>query len=106
MNANKKGQKSVFGFVLLTLGFVFMIGSFALIEPIKEALDTARDNTSLNCPGTLTFNQTDYEDDSALEKLTRRPTCFVTGLTLVYFIGAFIVGVFVWLVANWRRIAR
>lgn len=103
---NKRGQKSALGFALLTIAFVFIIASFALIEPFKEFSDTARDTTSLNCPGTLNFNQTDYDDDNDLEKLTRRPTCFVTGIGMVYFIGTFITAVLGWLFLNWRAISR
>lgn len=103
---NKKAQKSgVFGFALLAVGLIFILTSFALIDPFKEFLDTARDTSSLNCPGTTNFNQTDYDDDNSLEKLTRRPTCFVTGMLMVYFIGAFLISVMVWIVANWRRLS-
>lgn len=103
---NKRGQKAVFGFALVALVFIFYFGAAALIEPLKESLNSARDNDSLNCPGTSTFNQTDYDDDNSLEKLTKRPTCFVTGITMVYFIGAFLLSVLVWLVANWRRVTK
>ena len=103
---NKKGQKAVFGFALLVLLFVFIITSFTIIDPFKETLDEVRGTSSLNCPGTPTFNQTDYDDDSSTEKLTRRPTCFVTGISMVYFIGSFIIAACVWLVANWRKVAK
>lgn len=98
--------KGVFGFALLMLVFLFIITVFVTIEPLKEALDDVRDTTSLNCPGTSSFNQTDYDDDTRVEKLTRRPVCFVTGFSMVYFIGSFIIAVFVWLVTNWRRVTR
>ena len=98
--------KAVFGFGLLTVLFVLIIAVFATIPAFKETLDDVRDTTSLNCPGTSGFNQTDYDDDTKVEKLTRRPVCFVTGFSMVYFIGSFIIAVFVWLVANWRRVAR
>lgn len=103
---NKKGQKAVFGFALVALVFIFYFGNVALIEPLKESLDDVRDTTALNCPGTLTFNQSDYDDDTTLERLTRRPTCFVTGITMVYFIGTFLLSLVVWLVIQWRRVAR
>ncbi|KKN69580.1 hypothetical protein LCGC14_0438830 [marine sediment metagenome] len=102
---NKRGQKAVFGFSLLIVLFLLIIAAFATIEPFKETLDDVRDTTSLNCPGTLTFNQTDYDDDNSLEKLTRRPTCFVTGISMVYFIGAFVIASIMWLTTNWRKIA-
>ncbi len=103
---NKKGQKGVFGFALLVLAFVFIIGAFATIDPLKETLDDARDTTSLNCRGTTGFNQTAFDDDedNNINKLTRRTTCFVTGLTLVYFIGAFLIATLIWVVAKWRSI--
>ena len=101
---NKKAQKSVFGFALVLLVFLFLITAFVTITPMKEFLDSARNSTSLNCPGTQSFNQTDWDDDSKIEKLTRRPTCFATGFTLVYFIGAFIIATFVWLTVNWRKL--
>lgn len=103
---NKRGQKSVFGFALVMIVLMFMITAFATIDPFKEFLDTARNTPSLNCPGTTDFNITDYQDDSDLEKLTRRPTCFVTGISMVYFIGSFVISSFVWLMTNWRKISR
>ncbi len=102
---NKRGQSAVFGFALITIFFVLMIAAFATIEPFKETLDDVRDTTSLNCPGTSSFNQTDYDDDTDVERLTRRPTCFVTGIGMVYFIGSFIIAAFVWLVNNWRKVS-
>ncbi len=98
--------KAVFGFALLTVLFVLIIAAVATIEPFKETLDDVRDTTSLNCPGTTNFNQTDYDDDNTNERLTRRPVCFVTGISMVYFIGSFIIAAFVWLVVNWRRVTR
>lgn len=103
---NKRGQRAVFGFAFVAVAFIFMIAAFTTIDPFKQSLDDARDTTSLNCPGTLSFNETDYEDDNSLERLTRRPTCFVTGISLVYFIGSFVIGVFIWLIRNWRAVAR
>ena len=104
---NKKAQKSgLFGFALLTVALLFILALFALIGPFKEFLDTARDNDSLNCPGTTGFNQTDYDDDVTLEKLTRRPTCFVTGISMVYFIGAFLIATVVWTIDNWRKLSK
>ncbi len=98
---NKRGQKTLIGFALLTVFFVLIIAAFATIEPFKEFLDDARDSTELNCKGTLGFNQTDFDDDNALEKLTRRPTCFVTGISMVWFIGSFLIAALVWLFRNW-----
>jgi len=101
---DKKAQKSVFGFALVILFFIFIIGAFATIEPMKEFLDDARDSTALNCKGTTNFNQTAFDEDTNFQRLVRRPTCFVTGLTLVYFIGAFLIAAIVWLVRSWGKL--
>ncbi len=103
---NKKAQRGVFGFAILMLLFIFVITLFATIGPFKEFLDTARDTTSLNCVGTTNFNQSDFDDDTTLEKLTRRPTCFVTGMSMVYFVGSFLLAAVVWMVDNWRRVSK
>ena len=103
---NKRAQKSIFGFVFILVGMIFILVLFALIDPFKEFLDTARDNDSLNCPGTTGFNETDYQDDNTLERLTRRPTCFVTGLSMVYFLGSFLIATVVWVVAQWRKVSQ
>lgn len=103
---NVKGQKGIFGFALLTVLFVFVIVAFVTIEPFKENLTDARDTTSLNCRGMPNFNETAYSDDEGnkIAKLTRRPTCFITGISMVWFIGAFIIAAFSWLIRNWRKI--
>ncbi len=103
---NNKGQ--MVGFALLTAVFVFILIAFVTIEPLKENLDTARDSTSLNCRGTINFNQTafDEDEDNTIAKLTRRPTCFVTGLTMVWFIGSYLVFVVMWLAKNWTKKRR
>jgi uncharacterized membrane-anchored protein len=104
---NTKGQKGIYGFALLMVLFVLVIVSFTTIEPMKENLDDSRGTSSLNCKGTIGFNQTAYDldNDNKIAKLTKRPTCFVTGLSMVWFIGAFIIGAFGWLIKNWRKIA-
>ncbi len=103
---NKKGQ--IVGAALLLAVFVFSLVLFSTIDPLKENLDTARDNTELNCRGTPGFNETAFDNDetSKLNKLTRRPTCFVTGLTMVYFIFSFLITMIVWLARNWTRKRR
>lgn len=106
MAMNKKAQRTAFGFGLLVVFFILAITSFALIDPFKEFLDTARNSDSLNCKGTVDFNQTAFQEDNTLEKLTRRPTCFVTGLSMIYFIGAFLIGAVVWLGKNWRKVSK
>ena len=64
-----------------------------------------RNSTALNCPGTPGHDAVDYANDTDFEKLVRRPTCFVTGISMVWFVGAFIIAVIVWLVKNWRRVS-
>ncbi|KKN08449.1 hypothetical protein LCGC14_1056530 [marine sediment metagenome] len=100
---NSKGQ--MVGFALLTAVFVFILVAFVTIEPLKETLDTARDSTALNCKGTTNFNQTAFDDDegNTINKLTRRPTCFVTGLSMVWFIFVYVIAVIMWLGNNWRK---
>ncbi len=101
---NKKARGGMVGFALLTAFLIFFLAALATIEPFKETLDEIRDADNLNCPGVPTFNQTDYDNDSALEKLNVRPVCLVTGLSMVWFIGVFIIAAFMWLVRNWRGV--
>lgn len=93
------------GMGLLMVFFILAITSFALIEPFKESLDNNRGGTTLNCPGTSTFNQTAYDLDTNENRrfLTRRPTCFITGISMIWFISAFIIAAIVWLAATWRK---
>ncbi|KKN65810.1 hypothetical protein LCGC14_0477460 [marine sediment metagenome] len=103
---NKRGQ--MVGFALLTAVFVFILIAFVTIEPLKENLDNARDSTALNCRGTVNFNQTAFDNDegNTIAKLTRRPTCFVSGLTMVWFIGTYLIFVVMWLAKNWTKKRR
>ncbi len=102
---NNKGQRSaVLGFVLIVVVLLYMVSVFGLIDALKDTLNDARDTTSLNCLGTSNFNQTAYDEDNTLQKLTRRPTCFVTGMGLVWFVGAFLIAVVIWAVTNWRKL--
>ncbi len=102
---NIKAQRGTLGFAFLLVAFFLMLALFATIEPFKESLDTIRDGDSLNCPGTLTFNQSDYDDDTEFERLVRRPTCFATGISMVYFIVSFLAALAVWVISQWRRIS-
>ena len=79
---NKKGQ--AIGFGLITVFAILIIALFSTIEPFKETFDNARGNAFLNCPGTPAFNQADYDDDDADDKLMKRTTCFVTGIGMVW----------------------
>ena len=98
---NKKGVGfAVRGFALITVFMVFFLTLMATIDPFKEVLDEARGNSSLNCPGTPNFNQTDFDDDSSFDKLNKRTTCFVTGIGMVWFIGAFLIASVTWLFRN------
>lgn len=100
----KKGQSSfLVGIALLLVFFLILVTLSALINPFKETLDNNRGTSSLNCPNTPNFNQTDYSDDSQFEKLVKRPTCFVTGISMVYYIGAIIIASVVWVYRNWVR---
>ncbi len=104
---NKRGQQFVIGFSLLMVVFVLWLVAFALIPLLTESLDEIRGGTtSLNCPGTPDFNQTIFEADSQFNKTAKRPTCFVTGISMVWFIGAFLVAVIAWLVRNWRSAGK
>ncbi len=98
---NKKGVFGV-GFAFLLVFAIFAITLFATIPVFKETLDEVRAAEFLNCPGVVDFNSTDYEDDSDLEKLTRRPTCFITGISMVWFVGVGLFAGIVWVVQNWR----
>ena len=98
---NNKGQ--VIGFALITVAFIFVIASFIVIEPMKESLNATRSTSSLNCPGTDNFNQTAFDSQTTFEKLNKRGTCFVTGISMVWFVGAFLIAVVTWVVRNWRK---
>ncbi len=101
---NKKARSGLVGFALLTAWFIFFLALMATIEPFKEGLDDSRGNSALNCPGTPNFNQTDFDDDDKFDKLNKRTTCFVTGISMVWFVGAFLLASVTWLVRNWRGI--
>lgn len=101
---NKKAQTAAFGFAFLVIGAFLVIALLATIEPLNESLNDARDTTSLNCPGTVNFNQTDYDDDSSDHKLTKRTACFATGFTMLYFVGSFLLALAVWIVNSWRKL--
>lgn len=100
---NKKGQKALIGFALMTVFFVVALVLFGLIDPLKEALDTNRGDASLNCPGTASYNDSAYVIQSDFQKLVRRPTCFVTGQYMYFFVGIMIVSGIAWVYRNWRR---
>lgn len=102
---NNKAQVAlVYVFVI----FLVFLVTFALISVFKDNMDKGRGysnsgtgTSGLNCPGTPTFNQTDYDEDTASQKLIRRPTCFVTGLSLVWFVGAILVTGIMWVYKRW-----
>lgn len=101
---NKKALSAAFGFAFLVIAAILVIALLATIEPLNEGLNSARDNDSLNCPGTVGFNQSDYDDDSAAHRLTKRTTCFATGFAMLYFVASFLIALAVWVVANWRKL--
>ena len=105
---NKKGQ--AIGWALLVATFLFLLTAFALIPIFKNTLDDARGTASLNCKGTDGFNQTAFDLDSgnssSFNRLVRRPTCFITGISMVWFMFAFIFSTIGWLVRNWSKKKR
>ncbi len=106
---NSKGQ-GVIGTALLLVFFLLSLTLFGLIPVFIEVLDDVRDNSSLNCQGTSTFNATAFQEDSdnasSLSRLTRRPTCVITGFAMVWFVLAFLIAATVWLANNWTRKKR
>ncbi len=100
---NKRGDLFVRGFALLTVFLLLFLALMATIEPFKEVFDEARGNAFLNCPGTPNFNQSDFDDDDKFDKLNKRPVCFVTGIGMVWFIGAFLFASVTWLFRNWTK---
>ncbi len=102
---NKKGQKTLIGFALFTVALVLMLAALSTIDVFKESLDEVRGNPNLNCPGTPNFNQTQFDEDNSFEfnQSVKRPTCFVTGISMVWFIGAFLIALVVWVVGNFRK---
>lgn len=105
---NKKGLTGIVGFSLISVLFVFIIVLFVTIEPFKETLNTVRGGDHLNCRGVSDFNQTKYDHDSndTIHQLTRRPTCFATGISMVWWVLAFLIAAFAWVVRNWRRVTK
>ena len=96
----KRGQLRL---IYLVVAAFLILTTFAFIQPFKETLNNVRGSISLNCPGTPNFNQTQYSTDGSLNQLTRRPVCFVTGISLVYFIGTVLISISVWAVARWKK---
>lgn len=106
---NKKGQSFQVGAVFLLIFLMLAITLFGLIDPIKETLDVNRNYTiqgeviGLNCPGVEGHNAEDYANDTTSERLIRRPTCFVTGISLVWFVSVVLFVGLGWVVRNWRQ---
>lgn len=103
---NKSAQSGVIGFALIVVFLFLMLGLLATIEPFKEVFDEARGNSNFNCPGTPDFNQSDYDDDDKFDKLNKRPACFITGIGMIWFIGAFFLAAVTWLFRNWTKTRR
>lgn len=103
---NKKARGGAIGFALLTVFFLLTLGLVATIDPMKEVFDEARGNIFLNCPGTPNFNQTFFDNQSSFDKLNTRPVCFVTGIGMVWFVGAFFLASVTWLVRNWTGVKK
>lgn len=98
---NKRGQRAAVGWVFLTIFFMIALTVFATVDPLKENLDVSRGDSALNCPGTPNHNAVDYANDTTFEKLVRRPTCFVTGIAMVWFVVAVLASGIVWVGKAW-----
>lgn len=99
---NNKGQLF---FVYIMVFFLLAITAFALIEPFKDSLDRNRGYASsgLNCPNTADFNVTSYNNQSTGDKVIYRPVCFVTGLSMAWFVSAILLTGVTWVYNNWRK---
>ncbi len=73
---NKKGQTAI---VFFMIGLVVAILALALAPAVKQATDTARNQSSNNSVGLDCSNNSISNFDKA--------TCVVTDITLPYFIG-------------------
>ena len=98
---NNIGQLGL-AFVLVFL--IVAITTFALISPLTTVLDDVRsgNSTSLNCPGAPDFNQTLYDLDDTDDRLRKRPTCFITGMYMLYFVFAVLLFGIIWAYRKWR----
>lgn len=101
---NKRGGRGTIGFGLLMVFILVIFALFAMIGPWKETFDTARGDSALNCPGTPGFNQSDFDDDDKFDKLNKRGPCFITGISMIWFLGAVLLGTISWLFRNWRGV--
>ena len=84
----------------LVVFFLLALAMFALIDPLKTNLDANRGGSTLNCPGTSDFNTTSYGEQTTFSKLVYRPTCFVTGVSMVWFVGAFLLAAIGWVYSS------
>ena len=103
---NKKAQQALVGFAFVMVAFVLFLTAFGLIDVFKEVLDDARGDSNLNCPGTPDFNQTSYDADGDFNQTVRRPTCFVTGISMVWLLGSFLIATISWVALNFRKSRR
>lgn len=99
---DKRGRFEV-GIVFAMIFVMIAMTSFSFIEPLRESLNTIRGGDNLNCQGVSDFNQTAFDEQSELARNTNRPTCFVTGLTIIYLIGSVLIFGVIWVVDNWRK---
>lgn len=99
---NRRGQVFMV-YVMIFMAVALM--AFALIEPFKEILnqDSVRGGGGLNCLGTPTFNQTAFDQQNEFDRLVYRPTCFVTGMGVVWFVGVIVIGAFWWLLGKLKK---
>ncbi len=103
---NKKNKQGQVWAVFIIIGIFLMIVLFSTIDIWKESLDTARQRDNLNCRDVDDFDEVAYENQTDSEKLSKRPTCFVTGISMFWFMAAYIFAVIVWIVKQTRRKVR
>lgn len=97
---NNRGQKLMTGVVIF---LILMLMAFSFIGPLKESLDNNRGGSTLNCPGTPDFDQAAYASENNFEKIVYRPTCFITGISMVYFIGIVLIAGIIWVYTNFAK---
>ena len=87
---NKRGG---YWLAWVTLSLVLLITLSATISPLMDSLNTTRQGTALNCPDVSDFNSTRYDAQNSFEKLVYRPTCFVTGLSILYWVFSVLIAI-------------
>jgi len=73
---NKKAQFIV---VSIMVAVIIFIMAMILIEPVKESIDIARNDTALNCSSTVAYD--------GIAQVTTKATCAVLDVGMFYFIS-------------------